>query len=62
MSQRGASMTEVILAVAVVVAVSPFVYNQITNMVNDAQDIAKANQIVKYRDGIINFLRINQTQ
>lgn len=62
MSQRGASMTEVILAVAVVVAVSPFVYNQITNMANDAQDIAKANQIVKYRDGIINFLRINQTQ
>lgn len=62
MAQRGASMTEVILAVSVIVAVSPFMYNQITNMANDAQDIAKANQIVKSRDGIINFLRVNQSQ
>ena len=62
MAQRGASMTEVILAVSVIVAVSPFMYNQITNMANDAQDIAKANQIVKSRDGIINFLRVNQNQ
>ena len=62
MAQRGASMTEVILAVAVIVAVSPFMYNQIVNMANDAQDIAKANQIVKSRDGIINFLRVNQNQ
>lgn len=62
MSQRGASMTEVILAVAVIVAVSPFIYNQILNMTHDYEDIAKANQIVKYRDGIINFLRINQNK
>ena len=62
MSQRGASMTEVILAVAVIVAVSPFIYNQILNMTRDSEDIAKANQIVKYRDGIINFLRINQNK
>ena len=62
MSQRGASMTEVILAVAVIVAVSPFMYNQILNMTRDSEDIAKANQIVKYRDGIINFLRINQNK
>lgn len=62
MSQRGASMTEVILAVAVIVAVSPFMYNQILNMTRDSEDIAKANQIVKYRDGIINFLRVNQNK
>ncbi len=62
MSQRGASMTEAILAVAVIVAVSPFIYNQILNMTHDYEDIAKANQIVKYRDGIINFLRINQNK
>lgn len=61
-SQRGASMTEVILAVAVIVAVSPFMYNQILNMTRDSEDIAKANQIVKYRDGIINFLRVNQNK
>lgn len=62
LSQRGASMTEVILAIAVVVAVSPFMYNQILNMANDAQDITKANQIVKNRDAVINFLRVNNTR
>ena len=59
-SQRGATMTEVILAVAVVIAVSPFLYNQITEMSHSAKDITTANQIVKSRDKIINFLRMNQ--
>lgn len=61
-AQRGASMTEVILAVAVVIAVSPFLYNQIIDMSNESSDIATANQIVKLRDDVINFMRINQTQ
>lgn len=60
--QRGATMTEVILAVAVVVAVSPFLYSQIINMTQESADIAKANEIVNLRGGVINFLRINQTQ
>jgi len=58
-SQHGATMTEVILAVGVVVAVSPFIYNQIINMAHESEDVAIANQIVNLRDGIINFLRIN---
>lgn len=60
--QRGASMTEVILAVAVVIAVSPFLYNQIIDMAHESADIVTANQIVNLRGGVINFLRINQTQ
>ena len=60
--QRGASMVEVILAVAVVVAVTPFLYNQITEMSANAKDIEVANRIVGLRDGIINFLRINQNE
>lgn len=60
LNERGATMTEVILAVAVVIAVSPFLYKQITEMSNVAKDIVIANQIVKSRDGIINFLRIHQ--
>ena len=60
--QTGASMIEVILAVAVVVAVSPFLYNQIIDMAHESADIATANQIVDLRGGVINFLRINQTQ
>ena len=61
-AQRGAPMTEVILAVAVVIAVSPFLYNQIIDMVRESTDIAVANQIVNLRGGVVNFLRINQPQ
>jgi len=61
-SQRGASINEVILALAVVIAVSPFMYNQMIDLSDEAKDIAKANQIVALRDTTINFLRINQDQ
>nr|MBQ0091215.1 hypothetical protein [Candidatus Enterousia merdequi] len=61
-SQRGSSISEVILAVAVVLAVSPFLYNQIKDMSAASKDIAKANQIVGVRDDVINFLRINQNK
>ena len=59
---RGATLTEVILAVAVVIAISPFMYNQIIDMSNESEDIARANEIVNLRDDIINFVRINQSQ
>jgi len=59
-SQRGASISEVILAVAVVVAVSPFMYTQIIDMSNESKDVIMANQIVGLRDNVINFLRVNQ--
>ena len=62
LAQRGATMTEVVLAVAVVVVVSPFLYNQIIDMAHESSDIITANQIVNLRGGVINFLRINQTQ
>ena len=58
-SQRGATLTEVVLAVAVVIAVSPFMYNQIIEMSNESQDIARANEIVSLRDDVINYVRIN---
>lgn len=60
--EHGATMTEVILAVAVVVAVSPFLYNQIIDMSQESTNIAMANQIVDLRGNVINFLRINQVQ
>lgn len=60
--QYGATITEVILAVAIVVAVSPFLYRQIIEMTRDSADIAIANQIVDLRGDVINFLRINQPQ
>ena len=60
--QRGASVLETIMAVAVVLAVSPFIYSQVANMSNDVKDMAMASKIVNLRDGVVNFLRVNQEQ
>lgn len=62
LAQRGATMTEVVLALAVVVVVSPFLYNQIIDMTHESSDIATANKIVDLRGSVINYLRINQPQ
>ena len=59
--QRGETITEVVLAVAVVIALSPFMYNQIIEMSKESQDIAKANKIVSLRDNVINYVRVNQS-
>ena len=59
---RGATLTEVILAVGVIIAVSPFMYNQIIEMSRESQDIAKANEIVKVRDSVINYVRMSQNE
>ncbi len=61
-AERGATLTEVVLAVAVIIAVSPFMYNQIIEMSRESQDIARANEIVKVRDSVVNYLRVNQAQ
>ena len=61
-SQRGASISEVILAVAIVVVISPFMYKQIIDLTKESEDIAMANKIVMTRDNVINFLRINQNK
>lgn len=61
-TQRGASVLEVVLAITVVLSVSPFVYTQTIKMANDVRDIANANKIVSLRDGVINYIRINQGQ
>lgn len=61
-AQRGASVLETIMAIAVVLAVSPFIYNQVADMSNDVKDMAMASKIVGLRDGVINFLRVNQNQ
>ena len=61
-AQRGASVLETIMAVAVVLAASPFVYNQIADMSNDVKDMAMASKIVSLRDSVVNYLRVNQDQ
>ena len=61
-TQRGASILEVVLAITVVLAVSPFIYIQTIKMANDVKDIANANRIVNLRDKVINYVRVNQGQ
>lgn len=59
-AQSGASVLETIMAISVVLAISPFVYNQIANMSDDVKDMTMANKIVNLRNEVINFLRLNQ--
>lgn len=62
MAQRGASMLEVILAVALVLMLVPFMYYHIADMNNTVKDVALANQIVKLRDPVVDFVRVNQSE
>ena len=59
-SQRGASMTEVLLAMAIVAMAAPFLYGQIADTNNRLRDIAAANKIIGLRDSVLNFVRLNQ--
>ena len=59
MAQRGASMLEVILAIALVLMLVPFMYYHIADMNNTVKDVAMANQIVKLYDPVIDFIRVN---
>ena len=61
-TERGASVMEVLLAMAIIVMVSPFVYNQIAQTNHSLHDIAPAKKIMATRDGTLNFVRMNQDQ
>jgi type II secretory pathway pseudopilin PulG len=60
--QRGASILEILLVMAIVALLSPFMYNQITRASNEITDIATAKQIMKTREAALNFVRLNQDQ
>jgi hypothetical protein len=55
-------MLEVILAVALVLMLVPFMYYHIADMNNTVKDVALANQIVKLRDPVVDFVRVNQSE
>lgn len=56
----GASIIEVVLAMAIVSMATPFVYNQIAKTNQTIQDIASARNIINVRDDALNFVRTNQ--
>ena len=56
----GASMTEVLLAMAIIALATPFVYSQVANTNRTLRDIALAKSVMSSRDDVLNFIRMNQ--
>ena len=59
-NQRGASIAEALLAMAIMAAAAPVLYTQIARTSGTAIEIAAANKIVKTRNSVLNFVRMNQ--
>ena len=57
---HGASITEVLLAMAIIALATPFVYSQVARTNRTLRDIALAKSIMSSRDNILNFVRMNQ--
>lgn len=57
---RGASMLEVLMSMAIVAIAMPFVYSQISETNNNIRDMAIAHNIIDLRPEILNFIRLNQ--
>ncbi|MDE5616034.1 MAG: hypothetical protein K2I81_04360 [Alphaproteobacteria bacterium] len=55
---RGAGLTEVLLALAVVGIATPFVYNQVVETTRNAADIRTAGRIIDMRGPALNFVRM----
>ena len=59
-NEHGASMLEVLLAMAIVAMATPFLYSQISDTNDTLRDIAVANEIIDLRNPVLNFVRLNQ--
>lgn len=57
---RGASILEVLMSMAIVAVAIPFVYSQISETNNNIRDMAIAKSIMDMRPGVLNFIRLNQ--
>lgn len=59
-NEHGASMLEVLLAMAIVAMATPFLYSQISDTNDTLRDITAANEIIDLRNPVLNFVRLNQ--
>lgn len=57
---RGASITEVLLAMAIIALAAPFIYSQVSRTNQTLRDIALAKSVMSLRDNALNFVRMNQ--
>ena len=56
----GASILEVLLALAIVSMIAPFVYNQIARTTSQLRDMSMAKSVLALREPMLNFVRMNQ--
>ena len=59
-NNRGASMLEVLLAMAIVAMAMPVVYSQMNKVNESLRDMLDARKIIDSRDDVLNFVRLNQ--
>ena len=59
-AQRGGGLVEVLLALVIISVATPFTYSMIAETTQTMHNMAIANDIISMRDGVLNFVRINQ--
>lgn len=59
-SQRGGGLVEILLALVIISVATPFTYSMIAETTQTMHNMAIANDIISLRDGVLNFVRINQ--
>ena len=59
-AQRGGGLVEVLLALVIISLATPFTYSMISETTHTMHNMAIANDIISLRDGVLNFIRINQ--
>jgi len=59
-AQRGGGLVEVLLALVIISVATPFTYSMIAETTQTMHNMAIANDIISLRDGVLNFVRINQ--
>lgn len=59
-AQCGGGLVEVLLALVIVAVATPFTYSMIAETTHTMHNMAIANDIISMRDGVLNFVRINQ--
>lgn len=59
-AQRGGGLVEVLLAMVIIAVATPFTYSMISDTTHTIHDMAIAHDIISLRDGVLNFVRINE--
>lgn len=59
---RGAGLTEVLMAMAIVAVATPFVYTQVVSATRSAADVRAAREIMELRGPVLNFIRMHESQ